>query len=482
MSFAFKRFSFFGQHDVPGHGFPADAACAVAGGGRVFVGCDGALHVLDEGLQAVAVVPAYGHKLLHLAWAEVRQNQYLVAVGVEEPGASTAAIKVWERSKLAALKPPPPSPAATAAATATAGPAAPGAPASPPAAPAAATVALAPLRVQKVFNSKYPEAEPTALAVTDAAAPALTVAVGLGSGMVYLFQGDLSKGAKLHHTAKLSARPERGDLWAVTALFFPPPSGAAAAAAATPAGGPTAPNNSLFHRAASPHEDPSAAAAAVQSKALAAAAAAAAAERERESLWLFAATESQTLAFNVADGSKNILDQAGVANGACAVARGPLLVVAREDALYDYTADTRAGCTVFDGPKQWLSVFQRYLILVTADGGASGGAGGAGGAGGGASSLLEPVGGGGGGSGGGGGGGSTLHILDVRNKLVAGSFPLGPGGVAQVLCVGGQVVAATRSGRLLALREVELTAQLNGCAVHAAVRSCGCTHAALTRP
>lgn len=71
MSFAFKRFSFFGQHDVPGHGFPADAACAVAGGGRVFVGCDGALHVLDEGLQAVAVVPAYGHKLLHLAWAEV---------------------------------------------------------------------------------------------------------------------------------------------------------------------------------------------------------------------------------------------------------------------------------------------------------------------------------------------------------------------------------------------------------------------------
>jgi hypothetical protein len=42
--------------------------------------------------------------------------------------------------------------------------------------------------VQRLFNSKYPEAEPTALAVSDAAAPALTVAVGLGSGMVYVFQ------------------------------------------------------------------------------------------------------------------------------------------------------------------------------------------------------------------------------------------------------------------------------------------------------
>jgi hypothetical protein len=80
-----------------------------------------------------------------------------------------------------------------------------------------------------------------------------------------------------------------------------------------------------------------------------AAAAAAAAAAAQESQWLFAATESQTIAFNVTDGSKNILDQAGVPSGACAAVRGPLLVVARDDALYDYTADTRAGCTVFDG-------------------------------------------------------------------------------------------------------------------------------------
>jgi len=88
---------------------------------------------------------------------------------VEEPGASTATIKVWDGAKLAALRPPA---AAAAVAAATAAP----------------QVPMAPLKVQKLFNSKYPEAEPTALAVSDAAAPALTVAVGLGSGLVYVFQ------------------------------------------------------------------------------------------------------------------------------------------------------------------------------------------------------------------------------------------------------------------------------------------------------
>jgi len=74
MSFAFKRFSFFGQHDTATHAFPTAAAtCAATGAGRVFVGCDGgALHVLDEAFRAVVTVPAYGHKLLLLAWAEVR--------------------------------------------------------------------------------------------------------------------------------------------------------------------------------------------------------------------------------------------------------------------------------------------------------------------------------------------------------------------------------------------------------------------------
>jgi hypothetical protein len=72
MSFAFKRFNFFSRRDIPGHALPPSAAAVVTGGGRVFAAADGALHVLDETFSAVAVVPAFGHKLLLLAWAEVR--------------------------------------------------------------------------------------------------------------------------------------------------------------------------------------------------------------------------------------------------------------------------------------------------------------------------------------------------------------------------------------------------------------------------
>jgi hypothetical protein len=76
MSFAFKRFSFFGQHDVPGGALPGGADAVCTGGGRVFSGADGgSLHVLDAaGFGAVAALPAFGHRLMHLAWAEVRQG------------------------------------------------------------------------------------------------------------------------------------------------------------------------------------------------------------------------------------------------------------------------------------------------------------------------------------------------------------------------------------------------------------------------
>jgi hypothetical protein len=104
---------------------------------------------------------------------QVRQHLYLVAVGVEEPGASSATLKVWDGAKLAALKPPP---AATSAAGGAAAGGAPG-----PAPPA-------PLKVQRLFGPKWPEGEPTARAATDAAAPSLTVAVGLSTGFVYIFQ------------------------------------------------------------------------------------------------------------------------------------------------------------------------------------------------------------------------------------------------------------------------------------------------------
>jgi hypothetical protein len=307
-------------------------------------------------------------------------------------------------------------------------------------------------------------------------------------------QGDLSKGGKLHHTSKLEARPDisiKTDFFQITALAFAPLPAAAAAAAAAP---PPAPH---------------------------------ARQKDRDALWLFAATEAQTLAFNVADGSKNILDQAGLHAGRCAALKGQVLVVARDDALYDYTVETRAGCTVFDGAlvglgarglewrvggghrghpiraggvgcrgrreqavtaaqpgavrpswvrtplgadptthpnagtqrtppapaspvaspgrKLWLSAFQRYLILVISDA-AGAGAPPAPPPGADAPSVAAS-------------GPATLHVLDVKNKLVAGSFPL-PGGVAHVVPLAGEVAVALRDGRLLSFREVELGAQV----------------------
>lgn len=45
---------------------------------------------------------------------------------------------------------------------------------------------------------------------------------------------------------------------------------------------------------------------------------------------------------------------------------------------------------------------------------------------------------------------------------MAGSFPLGPGGINQVVCVGGEVAVVTRGARLVVFREVELSAQVGG--------------------
>eukprot|EP00878_Enallax_costatus_P016671 GHUV01017491.1.p1 GENE.GHUV01017491.1~~GHUV01017491.1.p1 ORF type:complete len:607 (+),score=167.44 GHUV01017491.1:135-1823(+) len=130
----------------------------------------------------------------------------------------------------------------------------------------------------------------------------------------------------------------------------------------------------------------------------------------------------------MADQSKSILDQQGLLSGACATLREGLLMVARDDALYEYTTDTRAGCTAFEGIKQGLGLLKRCLYIITDDTAPDS-----------ASSSI-------------------LHIVDVRNKLVVGTFPLqglstvvvGPGGLA-TWCLG---------GKLYRYFEVELATQL----------------------
>lgn len=72
MSFAFKKFSFFQQHEVKAHGVPPNVTSCCAGGAYIFAGCDnGTVAVLDEGYQLVHSFAAHAHKTLHVAWAEV---------------------------------------------------------------------------------------------------------------------------------------------------------------------------------------------------------------------------------------------------------------------------------------------------------------------------------------------------------------------------------------------------------------------------
>jgi len=641
MSF-FKRFSFFTQRDARDHGVPPNATCvacartgAAGGLGHTYAGTDAGVVVVlapppasggpakggissiggnatsssssgSVGLASLGAFSAHAHRVVQIAYAD-RLDQ-IVTLGLEEPGVSSATVKVWDaralRERAAAVL--------AAAAAASAGARA-GGPQqqqqqqqqqqAQPAARPPSLVPLAPLRVQRVFGgAKRPESEATCLAATEAVAPLLTAAVGLANGGVFVFQGDTSAatgpaggaaggaapggggaggggggggggaaglpsprgerggpGASSSHApapapglqcvAKLAARPETGDLWAVTRMFFamaappyqqrqeqfrllyeqaasgssPPPalgggnnekSGGASAATRDGTGKPSSssspaptrqqqqqpqqqqqqsshPQQQQQHHARPDllRVDASALWSGVPGESLVADGPRQNALAERqERLHLYVVTESQTLCFRVHDGSRSVLeprglgaaasaavtlrpaeprdvgggggagaggfgtDPAAAAAAAAVSATPPLLVAGRDDALYDYTLDTRAGCTVFAGRKLWLSTaLGRYIVLVTAAATGGGGGGGQGGAGAGAGDRAAAAGVNDDGADGAAaaltaspmstaiaaaaGSSSqacTLTFLDVRHKLIAGSFVL-PSPVRHVL-------------------------------------------------
>jgi hypothetical protein len=71
--FAFKKFSFFQQVEVKLHGFPPNSTCHCEGSQQMFVGCDnGSIHVLDETYQSQGSFSAFGHKVLYMAYVQVR--------------------------------------------------------------------------------------------------------------------------------------------------------------------------------------------------------------------------------------------------------------------------------------------------------------------------------------------------------------------------------------------------------------------------
>ena len=72
MSFAFKKFAFFTQEDVPAHCCPKNATTYCPGASLLFVGCDnGTVQALDSTFQPVFSFAAHGYKVLELVWLQV---------------------------------------------------------------------------------------------------------------------------------------------------------------------------------------------------------------------------------------------------------------------------------------------------------------------------------------------------------------------------------------------------------------------------
>lgn len=149
----------------------------------------------------------------------------------------------------------------------------------------------------------------------------------------------------------------------------------------------------------------------------------------------FVVTEAETLSFTLqppglAVVQRTVLDPQGAASARCTCMRDHLLLVGRDQGVYEYTLDSRAGCSAFEGRKALLAPLGRYLLLVTTaiaseDGVAT----------------------------------STVSLTDVRNKLVAGSFTL-PNVRTVLPAFGASVYVLTGGGAVLLLHELELAAQL----------------------
>ncbi|KAJ2663302.1 Vacuolar protein sorting-associated protein 11 [Coemansia sp. RSA 1200] len=86
---------------------------------------------------------------------------------------------------------------------------------------------------------------------------------------------------------------------------------------------------------------------------------------------LFATTTAQTLVFDTSGGrsgddSAMVLEERGCGIGCSLISETDELIVARDEAIYFYTADGRGPCFAFDAPKVLLRRFKHYLLLATA--------------------------------------------------------------------------------------------------------------------
>ncbi|KAJ1739546.1 Vacuolar protein sorting-associated protein 11 [Coemansia sp. RSA 989] len=83
---------------------------------------------------------------------------------------------------------------------------------------------------------------------------------------------------------------------------------------------------------------------------------------------LFATTTAQTMVFDTTNNKSDpvTLEERGCGIGCSLINEDDELIVARDEAIYTYTADGRGPCFAFDAPKVLLRRFKHYLLLATA--------------------------------------------------------------------------------------------------------------------
>lgn len=75
MSFAFKKFQFLQNAEVPAHAWPRNATCSVPSPRHLYVGCDnGTVHVLDGSFQLFSTFQAHAFRVFYVGYLEVRDQ------------------------------------------------------------------------------------------------------------------------------------------------------------------------------------------------------------------------------------------------------------------------------------------------------------------------------------------------------------------------------------------------------------------------
>ncbi|KAJ2709497.1 Vacuolar protein sorting-associated protein 11, partial [Coemansia spiralis] len=172
---------------------------------------------------------------------------------------------------------------------------------------------------------------------------------------------------------------------------------------------------------------------------------------------LFATSTAQTMVFDTAGNKADpvILEERGCGIGCSLVDDDRQLVVARDEAIYTYTADGRGPCFAFDAPKVLLRRFKHYLLLATAAPSAM------------APVMDAPADDGGAAQSDGGDArvysyndATTFTILDTKNKLVAYTGVV-PGGVRGVATEWGSVFVLGGHSTLDLFSEKDLLEKLD---------------------